>query len=54
VSCGFVIGSGGAVVFVDHSVQDAVALDRAAEPYDGIGIVVGWALLTSLVRAVII
>lgn len=50
----FVIGSGGAAVFVDHSVQDAVALDRGVEPYDGIGIVVGWALLPALMRTVVV
>jgi hypothetical protein len=46
-------GSGYAVVFVDHSVQDAVALDRGVEPYYGIGIMVGWAL-PALVRAVVV
>ena len=31
VSCGFVIGSGFSVVFVDHTAQDAVTADRGVE-----------------------
>jgi hypothetical protein len=54
VSWGFVVGSGCSSVFVDHAAKDAVAVDRGVER-DGVGgVVVGWAVLAALVRAVIV
>jgi hypothetical protein len=54
VSCGFVIGSGCSVVFVDDPAQATVSPDRGAERDDGSGIVVRRAVLTALVWTVII
>jgi len=50
----FVSGSGRSSVFVDDAAQDAMSTDRGVERDDNSGIVVGWAVLASLVRAVIV
>jgi hypothetical protein len=54
VTCGFVAGSGHPPVFVDDATQDTMSTDRGLERDDGGGIVVGWAVLPALVRAVIV
>jgi hypothetical protein len=54
VSCGFVVGSGCSSIFVDHAAQDTLSADRFVEWDDGGGVMVGWAVLTALVRTVII
>jgi hypothetical protein len=54
VSWGFGVGSGGLLVFVDYSAGDVVAAGWGVGRH-GVGwVVVGWALLASLVGAVVI
>ena len=47
-------GSGCSSVLVDGAAEDAVAVDRGVLRDDDGRVVVGWALLSALVRAVIV
>jgi hypothetical protein len=54
VSWSFGVGSGGSSVFVDHSVEDLVPVDWRVGRRDEGGVVVGRAVLASLVWPVIV
>lgn len=50
----FRVSSGGSSVFVDHAAKDATAAYRCVKRDGDGGVVVGWALLAALVRAMIV
>jgi hypothetical protein len=45
---------GCSAVFVDRVAEDAVAVDWGVERDDGVGVVVGWAMLLTLVWTVVV
>src|SRR5262245_1334692 len=54
VTWGFAGRSSGRVVPVDHTSEGLATADRAVERYDGVRVVVRWALVSSLVGSVVV